>query len=106
MALPLHKKDVSHSIDIKETKNPSSFVKAGVGLLTTATVDTLVAFSTSYWATWSKPETGEYGGYGLWKTWHCTRHIVSDGLMDREEQICNERVIDLSFPGKWNMLEI
>lgn len=51
----------------------SSFVKGGVGLLTTATVDMAVAFSTGYWATWSRSgEIGEYGGYGLWKVWQCS----------------------------------
>ena len=46
--LPETKKDLGPS------KHVSSFVKGGIGLLATALVDMLAAFSTAYWATWNR----------------------------------------------------
>ena len=100
MELPTNQHDVD-SLPVPIRKNGlSSFVKAGVSLLITANVDMLVAFSTSYWTTWTKASTTEHGGYGLWKIWKCTKHVVSDGVDVKEEEICSDRMADLSFPGK------
>ena len=98
MALPTVGNDVKELPVPLSPRALSSFVKAGISLLTTANVDMLVAFSTSYWATWRRQSSLEHGGYGLWKIWKCTDHPADD-MMDKN--MCNERMADLSFPGNF-----
>ena len=85
----------------------SSFVLACIGLLTASNVDMIVAFSTSYWATWSFPQTNEHGGYGLWKVWVCSqtdtqnqqRTSLVKKMLAGSVQTCTVKQADLSFPG-------
>lgn len=74
------------------TSRVSSYVKGGLGLMVTATLDLNIAFVTSYWVTWKSRETDEHGGYGMWKTWECRQ--VDILLIP----ICTNRWIDASFP--------
>ena len=95
----------------KKKQGVSSFVKGGTALMITAFVDMIVAFSTSHWATWTNEEKAEYGGYGLWKVWHCTRKegstpmpgvqkmLIKDLIMGDKDADCQEKIVDLSFEG-------
>src|SRR6218665_2389814 len=114
--LPLTTTDVKR----KRRSHISSFVKGGLGLLVTANVDLIVAFTTGYWATWSRSDTHEYGGHGLWMMWHCSPSAQSiDAAVQRSDAAvakgrprntlfypykyndadCVEKMADLSFPG-------
>ena len=96
--------------DLNKPKPVSSFVKGGIGLLTTALVDMLVAFSTAYWATWSHrgEDDVQYGGYGLWKMWHCSypgTDQTDEELYRRMASLkatrgCSVRMADLKYPGR------
>ncbi|ELU12937.1 hypothetical protein CAPTEDRAFT_198740 [Capitella teleta] len=96
-ALPSNRQDVS-----SKRNALSSYVKGGIGLMIAANVDFLVAFSTAYWATWKSEERGVYGGYGLWKMWHCTPvqdDVVVPGFRTKmDDVVCHEKMADLSFP--------
>lgn len=110
--------------DLKRRRSHiSSFVKGGAGLLVTASVDLIVAFTTGYWATWSRSDTHEYGGHGLWMMWHCSLKTQSadaagvvQGSVDvakvrpkntlffpykNRDAECVEKMADLSFPGRF-----
>ena len=100
----------SNSKDITAKKHSlSSYVKGGIGLMIAANIDMLVAFSTAYWATWKSEERGVYGGYGLWKMWHCAPASQEEEEMDGgvlkisakiNDVVCHEKMADFSFPGE------
>lgn len=100
-SLPLNNKDVT-----AKRNALSPYVKGGIGLMIAANVDFLVAYSTAYWATWKSEDRGVYGGYGLWKTWHCTPIHLQDDIVTfnskqrMDDVVCHEKLADLTFPGK------
>ena len=107
--LPLVVNDVNELPKPLHARALSSFVLASIGLLTASTVDMIVAFSTSYWATWNRPNSSEHGGYGLWKVWVCTQSEADEGkalvrrMFSGSVQMCTVKPADLSFPGELSM---
>ncbi|CAD5118477.1 unnamed protein product [Dimorphilus gyrociliatus] len=78
----------------------SPFIKGAFGLILTASIDMLIGFSTSYWATWEKIETRSYGGYGLWKMWSCSPKELGDGEYSRNTFTCSYKLAGwFEFPG-------
>ena len=82
----------------KKPARVSSWVKGATGLLVTAFVDMIVAFSTAFWGTWSEGQ--RRGGYGLWKMWDCGPQENQEGTDGSRIDQCQEKMADTTFPGK------
>lgn len=86
--------------NLNEQGHVSPFIKGAFGLILTASIDMLIGFSTSYWATWEKVETRSYGGYGLWKMWSCSPEELPDGEFSRNTYTCSYKLAGwFEFPG-------
>lgn len=86
--------------DYNDQGHVSPFIKGAFGLILTASIDMLIGFSTSYWATWEKIETRSYGGYGLWKMWSCSPEELPDGEFSRSTYTCSYKLAGwFEFPG-------